>query len=244
MKELLQRLTGCALLMLALVALAGCGEHETNPPAVKLTASVVTSATTNGHSHDVTIPFSDLASTVTRNYLSSSAVGHTHVIALTAAQFSDLYAGNRVIVTSSAAADGHTHTWELHGGNLLYESICYNCHSNDKRGAAGMPGTSYTPLQSQRDALANPAAAPLSTASPATPDPNYTGTPTTPTTGSPDGATLYAADCAGCHGPLASSTKRGRTAAQITAAIASVGSMAGLSALSAAEIQAIATALK
>jgi hypothetical protein len=42
-----------------------------------------------------------------------------------------------------------------------------------------MPGTSYTPLQSQRDALANPAGAPLSAAAPAIPDPNFTGTTTT-----------------------------------------------------------------
>ncbi|ABB32413.1 lipoprotein cytochrome c [Geobacter metallireducens GS-15] len=59
-----------------------------------------------------------------------------------------------------------------------------------------------------------------------------------------DGAALYAANCAGCHNPLATSTKRMRTAAQIQAAINNnVGGMGFLSTLTAAQVQAIATAL-
>ena len=52
----------------------------------------------------------------------------------------------------------------------------------------------------------------------------------------PDGAALYAAKCASCHGALASSTKAGRTAAQITAANMTQG-------LTAVEVQAVAAAL-
>ncbi len=51
-----------------------------------------------------------------------------------------------------------------------------------------------------------------------------------------DGAALYAAKCSGCHGPLATSSKLGRTAAQITAANMTQG-------LSPAEVQAVANAL-
>ncbi len=51
-----------------------------------------------------------------------------------------------------------------------------------------------------------------------------------------DGAALYAAKCASCHGPLATSSKRGRTAAQITSAGMTMG-------LTAAEVQAVANAL-
>lgn len=59
--------------------------------------------------------------------------------------------------------------------------------------------------------------------------------------GSTDGATLYTNSCAGCHGPGPSSTKAGRTAAQITASITSVPSMNFLSgSLTATQIQAIA----
>ena len=60
----------------------------------------------------------------------------------------------------------------------------------------------------------------------------------------PDGAALYGEHCSACHGPLATSTKLGRTAAQIQAAIDNnIGGMGGLSFLTAAEIQAIADAL-
>jgi cytochrome c553 len=58
-----------------------------------------------------------------------------------------------------------------------------------------------------------------------------------------DGAALYATNCASCHGGLATSAKIGRTAAQITTAIATVPSMSALK-LSAAEVQAISDALK
>lgn len=239
-KSILQLLMLVAM-TIVLVGLYGCGDSETNPPATKLTATAVSSAVTNGHTHTVSIPFSDLGTTTQVNYTTSTTAGHSHIIALSPQQFSDLKSGLRVIVTSTAAADGHTHTWEIQGGNVLYESICYNCHSNDKRGAAGMPGTSYTPLQSQRDALANPSAAPLSTA----PAPNPTSTPTPSGTGTPDGAALYASNCAGCHGPLSSSTKRGRSVSQIKSAIASPSTGMGyLSTLTDAQIQAIATALQ
>lgn len=58
-----------------------------------------------------------------------------------------------------------------------------------------------------------------------------------------DGVALYSAKCASCHGQLAVSTKLNRTAAQITAAFGSVPAMAGLAGLSAAQVNAIATAL-
>jgi hypothetical protein len=66
---------------------------------------------------------------------------------------------------------------------------------------------------------------------------------TTPPPPSLDGAALYTQYCAGCHGPLASSSKAGRTATQIQAAINSVGSMSSLKTLTSAQVQAIAAAL-
>jgi mono/diheme cytochrome c family protein len=68
----------------------------------------------------------------------------------------------------------------------------------------------------------------------------------TATTAAPviDGAALYATNCAGCHGALATSSKRGRTAAQTQAAInGNVGGMGFLSFLTPAQVAAIATAL-
>ncbi len=67
---------------------------------------------------------------------------------------------------------------------------------------------------------------------------------TTGGTTTANGTTLYANDCAGCHGNLASSSKTGTTAARIQSAInGNSGGMGSLSSLSAADIQAIVTVL-
>ena len=59
-----------------------------------------------------------------------------------------------------------------------------------------------------------------------------------------DGAALYTSNCAGCHGPLASSSKRGTSAVRTQTAInANVGGMGALSSLTPAQVSAIATAL-
>ena len=60
-----------------------------------------------------------------------------------------------------------------------------------------------------------------------------------------NGTVLYADNCASCHGPLASTTKKGRTAAAIQAAIDSNagGNMGGLSILTPAQVAAIAGVL-
>jgi mono/diheme cytochrome c family protein len=68
-----------------------------------------------------------------------------------------------------------------------------------------------------------------------------TSTPPPPIT---DGATLYANNCASCHGALASSAKIGATSARIQSAIGSVSQMNSLSNLSSTQIQAIATTLQ
>ena len=130
----------------------------------------------------------------------------------------------------------------------LYDTNCAGCHgplaTSSKRGAtvariqaaiAGNVGgmgrfstLSAADIQSIANALAGtttPAIAPV----------------TIPTT---DGATLYGTHCVSCHGPLATSSKLGRTATQIQAAInANTGGMGSLSTLSATQVQAIAGAL-
>jgi len=232
-----------AALFLAVTLLAsGCGENETNSPAVKLTASVVASqADATGHSHSVTIPFTDVSASPAVDiyqYRSEVTNGHSHVIALSKQQVIDLNNGMRLTLTSSAPDTGsnHTHTWVIQGGDTLYEKNCYNCHSNDKRGHTPM-NVSFT--TSQINAVINPAGAPLSNSAAATPDPNYIPS----TIVSLDGAALYTANCATCHGPLTNSAKQNRTYAQIKAAISNNGGMAYLSTLTDAQLQAIATAL-
>jgi mono/diheme cytochrome c family protein len=67
----------------------------------------------------------------------------------------------------------------------------------------------------------------------------------TATTAAPafDGAAYYTANCSGCHGPLASSDKKGATAAMISAGISSISAMKQFSTLTQAQIAAIAAAL-
>ena len=85
------------------------------------------------------------------------------------------------------------------------------------------------------------------TPEPTTPTPTQTPTATPTQTPGPtiDGAALYASNCASasCHGPLATSSKRDRTAADIQNAINGVPAMSSLKSLSQAQIQAIANAL-
>lgn len=59
------------------------------------------------------------------------------------------------------------------------------------------------------------------------------------------GADLYSVSCASCHNPLASSSKRGRGASQISNAISqNRGGMSFLSCLTTAQIREIAEVLK
>jgi mono/diheme cytochrome c family protein len=229
--------------------LTGCGEgREDNIPAVKLTASALVSDITNGHGHNVEIPFIDISAAPGADlfqYRSSDNTGHSHVIALSKQQMIDLNNGMRLTLTSSAPSSGtaHTHTWNIQGGNVLYDKNCYNCHTNDKRGQdQNRMNSSLRPLSNanQIAAVKNPGAQALSTSTAAVPDPAFTLS----TTVSLDGPTLYANNCSRCHGPLASSSKLNKSFAQIKAAITNnTGGMSSLGGLTNAQIQAIATAL-
>jgi hypothetical protein len=236
-------LTLCAVALLV-VACGGEGD-ETNAPAVQLTASAVDSQPDlTAHTHAVSIPFTDFSASpadAVYQYRSDTAAsdGHSHVIALTDQQMIDINNGMQVVVTSSSPDLGpdHNHDWGLQGGDLLYDKYCYNCHSNSKRGHNPM-NVSFNAAQT--GAVKNPAGAPLSSAPAAIPDPNYQPSGTV----SLDGAALYAANCQGCHNPLASTEKPNRTFAQIKNAITSnAGGMASLGGLSDAQLQAIADAL-
>jgi len=134
-------------------------------------------------------------------------------------------------------------------GAALYAANCASCHgalaTSAKKGATAaqiqirMYTTPYaksalTPAEVQAIADA------LSPTPPATTTPPPTTTTPPPAT-TVDGAALYAANCAGCHGALATSAKRGATAAQIQVRMSTTPYSTRT--LSAAEVQAIATAL-
>jgi mono/diheme cytochrome c family protein len=237
-----KRFTIAFSLLTIAVLHVGCG-NKTNYPAVKLTASAITSqADATAHTHSVSIPFADVSAepaAATYQYRSDSINGHSHVIAISSQQMIDVNSGMRLILTSSSADSGtnHTHNWSIQGGDVLYEKNCYNCHTNDNRGRNPM-NVSFT--ASQTSAEKNPAGAPLSTSPAPTPDPDYLPSSVV----SLDGTLLYAANCATCHGTLATSTKQNKTFTQIKSAITgNTGGMASVGALTDAQLQAIATVL-
>jgi mono/diheme cytochrome c family protein len=153
--------------------------------------------------------------------------------------------------TASGTSSTGTSSAQLSAGAALYASNCAGCHGDitvssvttptslsniqgaiaANSGGMGMfSAMTAANIQSIADAINNPTAA--------------TATPPTPPTTTVDGAALYATNCFGCHGALASSTKAGRTAAQIQAAInGSTGGMGFLSTLTPTQVSAIATAL-
>ncbi len=137
-------------------------------------------------------------------------------------------------------------------GTALYAGNCAGCHN--PLASTTKPGRTATQITnaistvstmsslSSLTSLSSVQLQAIAAALPSTPSPTTTSTPP-PTL---DGATLYSSNCAGCHNPLASTLKPGRTATQITNAIGSVSAMSSLSSLtslSSAQIQAIAAAL-
>ncbi len=127
-------------------------------------------------------------------------------------------------------------------GVALYNSECAGCHG--PLATTGKSGRTAAQIQAainnntggmgRLSTLNSAEIQAIANALPAPPPPPAT----------PDGPTLYADNCAGCHGSLANSSKAGRTAAQIQAAINNnTGGMGYLSTLNSAEVQAIAAAL-
>ena len=140
-------------------------------------------------------------------------------------------------------------------GNKLYEQNCKSCHgdlaTSTKRGftAAQIRNAINTkPAMSGLKSLTNAQIAAIAKALGAgqptpTATPNPTATPQATPPPSSSGAALYAKHCAGCHGPIETTDRRGASAAKISAAIGSITAMKSLKTLKASEIAAIAAAL-
>jgi mono/diheme cytochrome c family protein len=130
-------------------------------------------------------------------------------------------------------------------GAALYTSYCSSCHgalaSSSVRGSSANTISSALSGVSQMSSLSltSTQIQAIATALGTTATTSPTPAPTTT-----DGATLYTTYCASCHGPLATSTKSGATAAQIQTGISNnLGGMGQFSNLTSTQIQAIASAL-
>jgi predicted CxxxxCH...CXXCH cytochrome family protein len=129
-------------------------------------------------------------------------------------------------------------------GAALYSSDCATCHGTLAN--TSKPGRTATQIQTAIDnnigsmgSLSTLTASEVQAIADVLPAAQASN-PITP----PDGAALYSSDCATCHGTLANTSKPGRTATQIQAAIDNnVGNMGSLNTLTASEVQAIADVL-
>jgi len=124
-------------------------------------------------------------------------------------------------------------------GAASYDTNCGSCHGFGA--ATTKPGATVARIDAGIATVASMAS--LSTLSvaevQAIADFLATITPPPPPPGPIDGAASYDTNCGACHGFGAATTKPGATVARIDTGIATVPSMASLSTLSAAEVQAI-----
>lgn len=137
---------------------------------------------------------------------------------------------------------------------VLYDKFCSNCHgplaTSAKKGAnlirldyallhipemASLKNITAAEKAEILASLSEPAPAATST-------PASTNTPAS-TSAALSGASLYQSDCASCHGPIASSTKRGANSARLNFALQNIPEMGGLTNLTADERTAILAAL-
>jgi hypothetical protein len=107
------------------VALTGCGGSDGGyggtppppaaappappppPPAAGLSCGAT--AIAGNHGHSLSIPATDVDSTVAITYNIVGTADHNHLVTLSAAQLAQIKGKTAVVVTSSMAGDGHTH---------------------------------------------------------------------------------------------------------------------------------------
>ena len=130
-------------------------------------------------------------------------------------------------------------------GQILYEANCAGCHGSFLSSTKAGPTMTAARIQTaitNNVGLMGALAATLTSSDIANIATELAKLP--PPVVVQDGPSLYAAYCASCHNPLATTTKGGATAAKISAAIASNrGSMGSLSTLTQTQISLIETAL-
>ena len=177
------------------------------------------------------------SATSIQNAINSNRGGMGSLSGLTSEQIQAIATGSTIPAqtTTTTPATGTI------DGAALYQQYCYGCHGNGKKGTSAssiqsainsvsdMRSISLTSAQMQAIATGSTIPAPTTTS--------------TPATGTIDGAALYTTYCAGCHGSLATSGHSGATASQIQTGINTISGMMSLSALTSAQIDAIAAAL-
>jgi mono/diheme cytochrome c family protein len=199
-----KNLVGLALAALFALMLAACGTGGSGGSGGSIATvdgSVLASEVTLNHQHAVTVPFADVTAAPAQTvyqYRSDEVDGHSHVVAFTAEQMIDMNNGMTVVTTSSDPLTGapHIHEWTMTGATMLYDQYCYNCHGDNKRNS-GRTMEDWMLTNQQKMSIRNPGGSMMSGSMGMNPDPNYNPGGNPPPAA--DGASLYAADCSGCH---------------------------------------------
>ena len=109
-REFLSKSTVTLVLVPVASSLIGCGSDSGGGSCNGVDT---TSTVTNGHTHTVCVPTTDLMTPPSggRTYTTSTDAGHNHTVTLTQAQLTTINGGGSVTVTSSAPA---AHDFTIH----------------------------------------------------------------------------------------------------------------------------------
>ena len=114
---LIQALALPAVSVLLARYLAACGSNSSGTAVAcnaGFTAASNGGTSSDGHTHNVTVPLADITAGAQKTYTTSSTEGHTHQVTFTAADFTK-FAANQSGVSETTLTDsnGHTHTFAI-----------------------------------------------------------------------------------------------------------------------------------
>jgi len=109
-KDFLRSIVGAGLGVASVAVIAGCGGDDgggsVDAPAAGCTTP--TSAIASNHGHTITVSLTDVNAGVDKTYDITGTSAHTHMVTVTAADFTAIKAGTTRMVTSTTGG-GHTH---------------------------------------------------------------------------------------------------------------------------------------
>jgi hypothetical protein len=90
-------------------AAAACGgdDKAASGPACDVNAPHATFS--SNHGHELMVPSADAKAGASKTYTTTGTATHTHMVTVSSDEFGKLEAGQTSILSTSPAADGHTH---------------------------------------------------------------------------------------------------------------------------------------
>ena len=115
-KTFLKKTTGALLLATTAYALSSCssssddsGSNNNNGGTRNCLDNGTASTIGGNHGHSLTVSKGDVANGTEKTYTIDGSAGHSHMVTVTAANFSTLQ-GNQQVAVSSTSGNGHSHS--------------------------------------------------------------------------------------------------------------------------------------